>query len=41
MTEQPIKIAEKETTRIKTSKAKPKKGELRITEDDHIEIYIG
>lgn len=37
---EPIKIAEKETTRIKTTKAKPKKGETRITENGHIEVYI-
>jgi len=41
MTEKPIKIAEKQTTQITTTKRRPpKKGDTKIGEDDHLEIYI-
>ena len=36
-----IKIAEKQATQITTTKRRPpKKGDLKIGEDDHLYIYI-
>jgi len=39
MTEKPIKIAQKQTTQITTTKRRPpKKGDIKL--NDHIEVYI-